>query len=202
MESVARVLEVMGPSPADFIMISGPERLKRTFAGFKYRMTTGKELVDLLLGMRDGIGKYGSLNDCFLSGMSPGDENILPALCRFAYELKGAAGCLKSSLLPAPEKGSACKRLNLFLRWMVRRDHVDPGGWSGVEKSRLIVPLDTHMYRICFNVGLTRRKRADMRAALEITDGFREFAPGDPVKYDFAIAHLGMREEASAQDFF
>ena len=76
-------------------------------------------------------------------------------------------------LLPSPEKGSACKRLNLFLRWMVRPDEVDPGGWSGVDPGLLIVPLDTHMHRVGLEAGLTRRRQADMRTALEITQAFR-----------------------------
>ncbi len=97
-------------------------------------------------------------------------------------------------LLPSPGKGSACKRLNLFLRWMVRSDDVDPGGWSGVDAGKLIVPLDTHMHRMGLEVGLTRRKQADMQAALEVTRAFRTIAPEDPVRYDFALTRLGIHD--------
>jgi len=119
----------------------------------------------------------------------------VPALHLFAEELRDAAGNLEGHLLPRPARGSACKRLNLFLRWMVRRDEIDPGGWDAVSPARLIVPLDTHMHRICGSLGLTKRSQADLQAALEITEAFRAFAPDDPVRYDFAISHLGIRGE-------
>lgn len=128
-------------------------------------------------------------------GLGAGDETVLDALSKFAGELSRRAGGCRRGLVPSPCKGSACKRLNLFMRWMVRRDEVDPGGWSGVPPSKLVVPLDTHMFRICSTMGLTRRKQADLRTAREITDRFREIAPGDPVRYDFALTRLGMRGE-------
>ena len=96
------------------------------------------------------------------------------------------------SLVPSPIGGSAFKRLNLYLRWMVRKDNVDPGGWIGISKSKLIIPLDTHMYRISFGLGFTARKQADIKTALEITDALRKFDEKDPVKYDFALTRLGM----------
>ena len=115
---------------------------------------------------------------------------MLPALSAFADALIAAAdgGC--PSLVPHPAKGSACKRLHLYLRWMVRRDAVDPGGWNGVPTAKLIVPLDTHMHRIGLGLGLTARRQADMRTALEVTRGFARHAPHDPVRYDFALTRL------------
>ncbi|MBW2545477.1 MAG: TIGR02757 family protein, partial [Deltaproteobacteria bacterium] len=99
--------------------------------------------------------------------------------------------------VPLPAKGSACKRLNLFLRWMVRRDDVDPGGWDDIPPSKLVIPLDTHMHRICLAFGFTKRKQADMKTALEITDSFRAIVPDDPVRYDFALTRLGIRKDAA-----
>ncbi|MFC1474950.1 TIGR02757 family protein, partial [bacterium] len=95
-------------------------------------------------------------------------------------------------LTPAPRRGSACKRMNLFLRWMVRRDDVDPGPWTDVPASKLVVPLDTHMHRISSGMGLTSRKQADLKTAIEITDAFRAISPEDPVRYDFALTRLGI----------
>ena len=92
-------------------------------------------------------------------------------------------------------RGSACKRLNLLLRWMVRRDDVDPGGWEGIAPSLLVIPLDTHMDAIGRSLGFTCRKQADLKAALEITDGFRKIAPHDPVRYDFSLTRFGIRNE-------
>jgi uncharacterized protein (TIGR02757 family) len=102
--------------------------------------------------------------------------------------------------VPSPVGGSACKRLNLFLRWMVRQDGVDPGGWDNVPQSKLIVPVDTHMHRICLRLGLTTRKQANMATALEITEGFRALAPDDPVRYDFSLTRLGIRRDADLAD--
>jgi uncharacterized protein (TIGR02757 family) len=120
---------------------------------------------------------------------------VLPALKALAAELRrgGAAGC--GHLLPDPGKGSACKRLHLFLRWMVRRDAVDPGGWEPSLAGKLLVPLDVHMHRICLALGATRRKSADLRAAVEATRAFRRIRPDDPARYDFALARLGMDGE-------
>lgn len=171
------------------------EGLSRAFAGFRHRFTTGEEMAALLWGVRGLIGRHGSLNAAFVAHLRPGEAMVVPALGPFAAELRDAAEGLDGHLLPCPSRGSACKRLNLFLRWMVRRDNVDPGGWVGVRTSQLIVPLDTHMHRICRELGLTRRSQADMEAAVEATDAFRAFAPDDPVRYDFAISHLGMRRE-------
>jgi len=92
-------------------------------------------------------------------------------------------------------ESGACKRLNLYFRWMVRCDRVDPGGWEGVEASKLVVPLDTHMHRISRRMGLTRRNQADRKTALEVTEGFRRLAPEDAVKYDFSLTRMGMRGE-------
>jgi uncharacterized protein (TIGR02757 family) len=83
--------------------------------------------------------------------------------------------------------------MNLFLRWMVRRDRVDPGGWDGIPCSNLIIPLDTHMHRISLALNLTKRKQANMNTALAITSCFKKIVPEDPVKYDFALTRLGIR---------
>jgi len=95
-------------------------------------------------------------------------------------------------LLPNPEKGSAMKRANLFMRWMTRHDDVDPGGWNRISPARLIIPLDTHIFRISRALGLTKRKVADLKTALEITDAFRDVCPEDPVRYDFVLSRPGL----------
>ncbi|MCP4693017.1 MAG: DUF2400 domain-containing protein, partial [Desulfobacterales bacterium] len=104
-------------------------------------------------------------------------------------------------LVALPEKGSACKRMNLFLRWMVREDAVDPGGWEGVPASSLIIPLDTHMHRIGLGLNFTKRKQANMRTALEITEAFKALYPDDPVKFDFALTRLGIRDDLDPGEF-
>ena len=196
LKSVEYVLGKKGSSPAGFIAAASDRDLRRAFAGFKHRFTTDNDLVALLSGMRGVIEKHGSLNACFTAAIAPDDETILPAMTAFVDAL-GAGG---RHLLPSPLGGSACKRLNLYLRWMVRSDAVDPGGWSGVSPSQLIIPLDTHMACIARGLGITRRKSANMKMAVEVTDAFRAVSRDDPVKYDFALTRFGIRTGMSTDD--
>jgi len=200
-KSISFVLERMTPSPCRFLENASPESLSDTYRPFKHRFTTGDELAAMLLGMKKVIMKYGSLHNCFTSALSDDSETIIPAISAFVKELKSADHQKSTSLLPLPAKGSACKRLNLFLRWMVRCDEVDPGGWSDISPSKLLIPLDTHMHRICLKLGLTRRKQADIKTAIEITDAFRTIVPHDPVRYDFALTRLGIRQETDITSF-
>jgi uncharacterized protein (TIGR02757 family) len=191
--SVAEALRRM-PRPAEFVRDSSEDSLRRTFAGFKHRFTTGEEFAGLLGHARRAIERHGSLEACFRAGLGDADETVEGAICRFAEELGSKDA--HSSLVPCARRGSTCKRLNLYLRWMVRRDAVDPGGWKGVPQALLVIPLDVHMHRISRALGLTARKQPDMRTALEVTAAFRRIAPEDPVKYDFALTRLGIRRDA------
>lgn len=192
-KSISCVLEKMIPTPREFIEDVSPELLSEVFRGFKHRFTTGVELAEFILGIKRVIARYGSLQACFMRFLRPGHECTYPALNGFADELRYCYSNDYNSLLPCPGKKSACKRLHLFLRWMVRRDKVDPGGWDGVSPALLLVPLDTHMYSLCSGLGMTCRSQADMKTALEITAGFRLISPDDPVKYDFSFTRLMIR---------
>lgn len=199
LRSVGVVLARLGPSPRGFILGATRGELEDALAGFKHRFTTGTQLAGLLWGARGVILRHGSLG-AFFSEIFDGD--MLAAQERFVDELLSHSGLPRPCyLLPSPACGSACKRLNLYLRWMVRRDEVDPGGWKGVPAASLIVPTDTHMHRIALALGLTKRRQADLRAALEITDAFREVAPEDPVRYDFALTRLGIRDDTDVDAF-
>ncbi len=200
LKSVSSVFERM-PSPLIFLRHASRKSLLNTFKGFKHRFTTEEEIAMMLFGIKRIIERYGSLHACFTACMNDDDATILPALSDFVKELIAESEGRRNSLLPLPTRGSACKRLHLFLRWMVRKDEVDPGGWDNVPRSMLIVPLDTHMYRICLALGLTQRKQADMRTAMEITTAFRTIAPDDPVKYDFALTRLGIRDDTDMDAF-
>lgn len=201
-KTIALVIDAMYPSPYRFIMDERDSSLVDRFSRFQYRFTSGKELAALLQKVKQTIEKWGSLRQCFSASMNDDDETVEHALCLFT-EAMGRAGNsdVCKSLLPRPARGSACKRLNLFLRWMVRHDDVDPGGWDEVPASKLIVPLDTHMHRICLACGITERKQANMRAALEITRFFRDLYPDDPVRYDFPLTRLGIRDDLSMDAF-
>lgn len=201
LKSVSSVLKIMGDSPRDFLISSKPSYLKKPLSGFKHRFTTSEHLVSMLAGICRVIKKHGSLYECFLKGMKKGDKSVLPALSFLVNELWHPFNGNGNCLLPTPEKGSACKKLNLFLRWMVRNDKVDPGGWEDINPSTLIIPLDTHMHRIGLSLGFTKRKSNDMRTAIEITESFKKIEPDDPVKFDFALTRLGIRQDADIDEF-
>ena len=194
LKSVSSVLDIMGESPYHFLQNSDKKFFLRRFKEFRHRFADGKNFAALLYGTKNVINRFGSLNNCFGAGLAPGHENTFSAMTFFVNELT-ASGNNSGHLLAHPEKGSACKRMNLFLRWMVRRDRVDPGGWKGIDKSQLIVPVDTHMLKIGSMLGFTSRKNADIKTALEITEGFKIFALEDPAKYDFALTRFGIRDD-------
>jgi len=194
LKSVSEVLLRMGESPSNFVLTHSQSSIQRTLKDFRHRFTRGDQLGALLAGIKRVLVRYGSLQACFVAHCGPEDDTILPALTEFVRELSAGTPQVMDMLLPSPQRGSACKRLNLFLRWMVRSDEVDPGGWSGVEVRKLIIPLDTHMHRMSLEVGLTHRKQADMQAALEVTRAFRVIIPEDPVRYDFTLTRLGIHD--------
>ncbi|MBI5251960.1 MAG: TIGR02757 family protein [Desulfomonile tiedjei] len=200
LKSVSAVLKRM-ESPYEFLRTTDRDSLLEIFKEFKHRFTTGEELATMLWGVKLALEKFGSLKECFEMGLKPEHDNITPALADFARELSSPFERRPRSLLPSPDLGSACKRLNLFLRWMVRIDAVDPGGWDDVPRTKLIIPLDVHMHRISRQLGLTTRKQADLRTAYEITAAFRKIEPEDPIRYDFVLTRLGIRDDLDPEEF-
>ena len=205
LKSVDSVLEKMGPSPFAYLQSTPSVRVVSDFQPFVHRFAKGPQLSAFLIGVKQVIRDYGSLYDCFMNGFSRADETILPALTLFSEKIIHGSivesdSCSPGHLMPCPEKGSACKRLHLFLRWMVRKDAVDPGGWEDVPRSALIIPLDTHMFRIGKWLRLTSRNQADRMAALDISAGFKQWSPDDPVKYDFALTRFGIRNDLDGHD--
>lgn len=200
LKSVRAVLDRMD-SPHDFLMRTSRKSLVDTFGDFKHRFTTGLEMATMLYGAKRVVERYGSLNACFVAGLDAHHETVVPALSWFVKELSAVFDGRPRSLLPSPDLGSACKRFHLYLRWMVRRDDVDPGGWDNVPASKLLVPVDVHMHRIALALGFTERKQANLRTALEITAAFRQIQPEDPVRYDFCLTRLGIHPQMSPDDF-
>lgn len=190
------VLSRMGPKPASFLKEADAEELDRVCRGFRYRFFSQDELRALLGSVAETLRLYGSLEAVMAHCLSRSEGDRLRALDLFAATLARAAATgavRKNRLVAVPSSGSACKRWHLFLRWMVRRDAVDPGGWSCLKPRDLLVPLDTHMFAIARTFGLTRRRQSDLKAALEITEGFRRIRPDDPVRYDFSLTRMAMK---------
>lgn len=199
LKSVSTVLKRIGPSPFVFLKESSSVAIRRELKGFVHRFSTGEDLAALLIALKRVTAQMGSLQQAFSACFDPLDDTVLCVLDRFCKQVHDAAPSALGHLLPLPSRGSACKRLNLFLRWMVRKDAVDPGGWD-MSPARLIVPLDVHMHRMGRWFGFTARKQADMRTALEVTRGFCKLVPEDPVRYDFALTRLGIRNDLSEKD--
>jgi len=180
--------------------VSEKEKITR-LKGWKHRFADGKDCARLFMGLSRILEMHGSLENTFCDGFKPEDTTVYPALCVFYQKLARAGGLAGNHILPDPAKGSACKRFHLFLRWMVRKDNVDPGVWKTIPASRLIVPLDVHMHRVCRELGATARKQADLAAALEATEFFRRISPEDPVKYDFCLTRAGIWGNNQRADF-
>jgi uncharacterized protein (TIGR02757 family) len=190
--SVERILDSMGRGPAEYVLSASPRKLRNDFRLFRHRWISGDDMASLLTGVARAMREYDSLGKLFYAKLEAADRDVIPAATKFAEDIFSRSGGFNTCLLPSPRSRSACKKLNLFLRWMVRSDEVDPGGWTGVSPAMLIVPVDVHMHRISRRLGLTNRRSADLATAQEITEGFKAVAPEDPVKYDFALTRLGM----------
>ncbi len=199
-KSASGILKAMGPSPAAFLMESDPEHLRSLCSSFRHRFTSGEEMGGLLVALGEVLREHGGIEG-HLGRCAAKTPGLMEALSLFTEELRRKAGLKGTFLLPSPGGGSACKRLFLFLKWMVRHDDVDPGGWTLLSPADLIVPLDVHMFRLCSALGLTARKNPDLKTALEVTEVFRSVLPSDPLKYDFVLTRFGIRPEMNEQIF-
>jgi uncharacterized protein (TIGR02757 family) len=196
--NVGRVLDRMEPSPYRYLTTFDRVEGRRRFKGFAHRFQKTPELVDLLACLAWAIREHGSLGELFRSGYCAEDADIGPSLTRFVDALIGERRTKALDyLLTSPANGSACKRMNLFLRWMVRRTSPDIGIWLFVDPSQLVMPVDTHVHRIATFLGLNDRKSADWKAARALTDRLAKFDRTDPVRYDFAICRLGILDLCS-----
>jgi uncharacterized protein (TIGR02757 family) len=203
LQSIESLLAVMGPHPAKFVRDMDPSRERDRLAPLVHRWIRGRDLMALLLILQRMLRESGSIEAFFLEGDDPGCPHVGAALDSFstralATDLREAYGRRVpkqrgvSYFFPRPSAGSACKRLNLFLRWMVRRDEIDLGVWTRLSPARLIVPLDTHVIRLGRCLRLTRYTSPGWKMASEITASLRDVDALDPVRYDFALCHVGM----------
>jgi uncharacterized protein (TIGR02757 family) len=198
---LARLFTALGPSPHAALTGSKPLP-KRRISGLGHRFISPGGVFRFLDVLRSAYLAHGSLEALYLKGTpAPGGgarEMSASFLGWFREEWGPLLPREKAFLYPDPIRGSACKRHNLFLRWMVRTgDGVDLGVWKALRPRDLVVPLDTHMTRLCRWMGLTERLRADWRTAEEITAAFRKVCPDDPVKYDFALTRIGILMECT-----
>lgn len=199
--SLNKIVEISKNEPYNFIRQFDFQKDKVRFNGLKHRFYTEKDITHLFSLIQTAHREFGSLKNLFSKGCDNNDENVKNGITNFSeYFLtnyKKMYGDFSNGIkfmFPLPQKGSACKRMNLFLRWMVRDDELDCGLWNEIPLNKLIIPVDTHIARICKQLNLTKRKKVNWEMAEEITGKLKRFDPVDPVKYDFALCHIGMRK--------
>ena len=204
--NVARILAALGPRPAEALDSVGDfgrfavERLD----GFRHRFHSARDAAALLWAIASARREAGSIRRFFEREWRDGDPDVGPMLGRAVARIEGldfrpatgsrslAPGDPVRFFFPNPAAGSACKRWNLYLRWMVRRDDLDFGLWPAIPAARLVIPTDTHIHLVARRLGLTRRRAADWRTAREITDRLARFDPSDPVRFDYALCRIGI----------
>jgi len=194
-----RLFEYMDNSPYDFI-INHEEKDRKRFLDFKHRTFQPTDTLYFLEFLQWYYRQNESLETAFSKNINTGDENIKNALIGFHnlfFSLEDAPHRTKKHVA-TPERKSTCKRLNMFLRWMVRQDDngVDFGIWKEIKPSQLMIPIDVHVDRIARQLGLLSRKQRDWKAVEEITSNLKVYDAGDPVKYDFSLFGYGVMESS------
>ena len=201
--SISTVLESLGAGPAEAVARVDPRAAAARLSGFRHRWLDGRDVAALLFLVRQMRESHGSVEAFFAEGLSPDHEDVGRALASFSERalaldhgglyrgrrLPRAAGV--RFFFPSPASGSACKRLNLYLRWMARRDGVDLGVWRRPDPSQLVLPLDAHTFAVARRARLTRYRSPGWAMALDVTRRLRQLDSRDPVKYDFALYRLG-----------
>ena len=206
MHSIGALFAVLGPRPAAFVREFDARRDGEALRPLVHRWIRGDDVVALLLVLQRMLREAGSIEGFFAAGDDPSAPDVAPGLEAFSTraletDLAAAYGPRRAGpprrqgvayFFSRPSAGSACKRLNLFLRWMVRRDAIDFGLWTRVTPGRLVIPLDTHTVRVGRCLRLTTYRTPGWRMAAQITAALRRIDPADPVRYDFSLCHLSM----------
>ncbi|MBL7786433.1 MAG: TIGR02757 family protein [Chitinophagales bacterium] len=186
---------MMDNAPHDFVLHHSEKDLSALLQ-FKHRTFNAVDVAYFLRFLRHHYQQHNSLETAFVATLSPQDTDVGNALRGFYdyfFFLESAPQRTRKHIA-TPARQSACKRLNMFLRWMVRRDNkgVDFGLWQHISPSQLLIPLDVHVDRIARQLGLLQSRAADWKAVLQLTEVLRQFDPLDPAKYDFALFGLGL----------
>lgn len=200
MDFLEKLHNIISSSPYQFVIDFNPQKDVRKFESLIYRFYSTQDIIALFTVLKKIYTDFGTLKNFFLKGKSGADLLIKEQICDFStnifylirrvYEVTHGI----KLMFPNPKLGSACKRMNLFLRWMARKDELDFGLWNEIPKSKLIIPVDTHVAKISKRLGLTKMNNISWKMAEEITENLKRLDPNDPVKYDFAICHIGMRK--------
>lgn len=191
------LLKRIGNKPHEFTTNFQKRKDKKHLKGLYYRFNSEDDLAELFAVLKKIVLAWGSLKKLFLKGYERSSPNIIPALEKFTsnFAVRRPNNGSYRYLVSNPANNSTCKRMNLFLRWMVRKDEIDTGIWSEIPTSKLIMPVDVHVARSSKSLGLVKRKSVDLKFAIELTEALKKFDENDPVKYDFALCHAGIEKE-------
>ncbi len=192
------LIERMDKSPHDFVLHHSTKDLKRLL-NFKHRTFNDTDLLYFISFFKYWYSKNDSLEDAFLMNMKSNSVTIETGLNGFKELFFSLNDVPQRTLkhVSSPNQNSACKRINMYLRWMVRCDNngVDFGLWKKIKPSQLFIPLDVHVQRVALKLNLLEREKSDWKAVIELTKKLRKFDSNDPVKYDFALFGLGIEEK-------
>jgi uncharacterized protein (TIGR02757 family) len=192
------LISLMDNAPYDFIVNHSENDLKK-FLSFKHRTFNSTDTLYFIEFFKNFYSKNDSLESAFSRYLTPQSQDVEAALTGFQqlfFSLEDAPDRTKKHI-SSPVRNSSCKRLNMFLRWMVRKDDcgVDFGIWENIKPSQLICPCDVHVERVARKLSLIKRPKPDWQTAVELTENLKQFDPEDPVKYDFALFGLGVEGE-------
>ena len=194
-KSALRLMQLMDNRPYDFITQNSGKKLEH-LESFVHRTFNGQDCIYFARSLKNIYQNHGGLQQVFTAGFSKGNS-VKEALAHFYTVFFELPGARTRKHIANVERGAAAKRLNMFLRWLVRDDNcgVDFGLWKGIPASALMLPLDVHTGNVARKLGLLQRKQNDWKAVEEVTEVLRKFDPQDPVKYDFALFGLGIFEK-------
>lgn len=195
-KSLVKIFELLTPSALSRILDYEYIRYIENQFVVIHRFLFHQEFITLLKTLNKVYTEHNSLKNLFLQNYNPSDLNLKSAIIAFSGYMRSVIRNFYNSqrkikfIFPSPENRSSCKRINLFLRWMVRKDNIDLGLWNEIKTSQLVIPLDVHIYKLARHYNLTKLKSPSWNMAVEITESLKEFDPQDPIKYDFALSHL------------
>jgi uncharacterized protein (TIGR02757 family) len=194
-KNATKLMALMDNQPHDFVLNASDSELK-SLEHFVHRTFNGIDSVYFVRSLKNIYQNHNGLQSVFETGLRK-DNTVKSALIEFHKMFFEIVGERSRKHVSNVEKGASAKRLNMFLRWMVRNDksNVDFGLWSGIPKSTLMLPLDIHTGNVARKLGLLQRKSNDWQAVEEVTQALRQFDPADPIKYDFALFGLGAFEK-------
>lgn len=190
------VLAPLGNPIREHLLQASRKDLSFWFRDFRYRFFGSTEIVSFLFALQRILRQWGTLEECFASGYHGVVGDPYKGIVKIFQGMESHRDDSWGILLSNPSRGGGMKRWHLFLRWMVRKDGIDLGGWSCMKPAALRVPVDTHLYRWSFEWGITQRRSVDRSTVEEITDAFRMVDPEDPVRFDFSLSRLGINPKA------